>query len=162
MIIKGKAIKYGDHINTDLIIPGRYLNNDKPEELALHAMEDFDIDFNKKISKGDIIVAGKNFGCGSSREQAAMVLRYIGVGCIIAKSFARLFFRNAINQGIPIIESSEAVESIDSNDDLFIDYEIGLIKNLTKNLQFKIQPYPKFIQEIISKGGLIYWLREKY
>ncbi len=161
MIIKGKAIKYGDDINTDLIIPGRFLNNDKFEELAIHAMEDLDIDFNKKFSKGDVIVAGKNFGCGSSREQAAIVLRYISVGCIIAKSFARIFFRNAINQGIPIIESSEAVESIDSNDDLFINYEIGVIKDLKKNLQFKIQPYPKFIQEIISKGGLIFWLREK-
>jgi 3-isopropylmalate/(R)-2-methylmalate dehydratase small subunit len=161
MIIKGKAIKYGDDINTDVIIPGRFLNNDKFDELALHAMEDLDMDFKKKFSKGDIIVAGKNFGCGSSREQAAIILRYIGVGCIITKSFARIFFRNAINQGIPIIESSKAVESIDSNDELFIDYEIGLIKNLTKNLHFKIQPYPKFIQEIISKGGLIYWLQEK-
>jgi len=161
MIIKGKAIKYGDDINTDIIIPGRFLSIDNLEELAIHAMEDLDVDFNKKFSKGDIIVAGKNFGCGSSREQAAMCLKYVGVGCIIAKSFARIFFRNAINQGIPIVESVDAVESIGNNDELFINYEKGIIKDTTKNIQFKIRPYPQFIREIISKGGLVYWLLDE-
>jgi 3-isopropylmalate/(R)-2-methylmalate dehydratase small subunit len=161
MIIEGKAIKYGDDINTDIIIPGRYLSIDKPEDLALHAMEDLDKDFNKKFSKGDIIVAGKNFGCGSSREQAAIALKYIGVGCIVAKSFARIFFRNAINQGIPLIESSTVVEIIENNDKLLINYEKGLIENLTKNLQFKVQPHPQFIQEIVLKGGIVHLLRGK-
>ena len=161
MIIEGKAIKYGDDINTDIIIPGRFLSLDKPEELALHAMEEVDKDFNKKFSKGDIIVAGKNFGCGSSREQAAIALKNIGVGGIVAKSFARIFFRNAINQGIPIIESLKAVENIENNDKILINYEKGLIVNLTKNLQFEVQPYPQFIQEIILKGGLVHYLRGK-
>lgn len=161
MILKGKAIKYGNDINTDVIIPGRYLNFVKPEELALHTMEDLDPDFFKTFTKGDVIVAGRNFGCGSSREQAAMCLKYAGVGAIVAKSFARIFYRNAINQGLPVIESSEAVDAIENKDELSIDFDKGLIKNVTKNLRFTMQPVPEFLQEIITAGGLVPWLHEK-
>lgn len=161
MILKGKAIKYGNDINTDVIIPGRYLNFVKPEELAPHAMENLDPDFFKKFTKGDVIVAGQNFGCGSSREQAAMCLKYAGVGAIVAKSFARIFYRNAINQGLPVIESSEAVDAIENKDELSIDFDKGLIKNVTKNLRFTMQPVPEFLQEIITAGGLVPWLHEK-
>jgi 3-isopropylmalate/(R)-2-methylmalate dehydratase small subunit len=161
VIIRGKAIKYGDDINTDVIIPGRYLLLTNPEELAAHAMEDLDPDFIKKFKKGDIIVGGKNFGCGSSREQAAMCLKYAGVGAIIAKSFARIFYRNAINQGLPIIESSEAAGAIKNMDELEIDLYATTIRDKTKNLQFKIQPLPLFIQEILDDGGLVYTLKKK-
>lgn len=161
MILKGNAIKYGDDINTDVIIPGRYLNITKKEDLARHAMKDLDSNFFKKFSKGDIIVAGKNFGCGSSREQAAMCLKYAGVGAVIATSFARIFYRNAINQGLPVVESSEAVERIDNGDELLIDLDKGLIKDITKNLRFAMLPTPEFLQQIINAGGLIFWLRKK-
>jgi len=161
VIIKGRAIKYGDDINTDVIIPGRYLLLTNPEELAAHAMEDLDPDFIKEFKKGDIVVGGKNFGCGSSREQAAMCLKYAGVGAIIAKSFARIFYRNAINQGLPIIESSEAAGSIKNMDELEIDVYKSTIRDKTKDLQFKIQPLPLFIQEILDDGGLIYNLKKK-
>jgi 3-isopropylmalate/(R)-2-methylmalate dehydratase small subunit len=124
-------------------------------------MEDLDPDFFKKISKGDFIVAGRNFGCGSSREQAAMCLKYAGVGAIVAKSFARIFYRNAINQGLPVIESLDAVDAIDNEDELMIDFDKRLIKDITKNLQFTIQPIPEFLKEIITAGGLISWLGEK-
>lgn len=124
-------------------------------------MEDLDPDFLKKISEGNIIVAGKNFGCGSSREQAAICLKYAGVGAIVAKSFARIFFRNAINQGLPIIESSDAVEAIEDGDELIIDFDKGFIKDLTKNLRFTINPIPEFMKNIIIAGGLISWFREK-
>ncbi len=160
-MIKGKAIKYGDDVNTDVIIPGRYLYLTKPAELASHAMEDLDPDFFKKFNRGDIIVAGKNFGCGSSREQAAMCLKYAGVGAIIAKSFARIFYRNAINQGLPIIESSKAADFIKNMDDLEIDLYATTIKDKTKNLQFEIQPLPIFIREILDDGGLICNLKKK-
>ena len=161
MILKGKAVKYGDDVNTDVIIPGRYLSLTEPEELAKHAMEDLDLEFFKKYEKGDIIIAGKNFGCGSSREQAAICLKYAGVGAIIAKSFARIFYRNAINQGISIIESSEAVDAIDDGDKLEIDLRNGMIIDMTKNVRFKIMPLPQFLQEIIDDGGLICNLRKK-
>jgi 3-isopropylmalate/(R)-2-methylmalate dehydratase small subunit len=161
VIIKGRTIKYGDDINTDVIIPGRYLLLTNPEELASHAMEDLDPDFFKKFNRGDIIVAGKNFGCGSSREQAAMCLKYVGIGAIIAKSFARIFYRNSINQGLPIIESSEAADAIKNMDGLEIDLYAATIRDKTKNLQFKIQPLPLFIQEILDDGGLIYNLKKK-
>jgi len=161
MIIKGKAIKYGDDINTDVIIPGRYLSLTKPEELASHAMEDLDPDFFKKFTKGDIIVAGKNFGCGSSREQAAMCLKYAEVGAIIAKSFARIFYRNAINQGMSIIESSKAYNIIDTGDHLELDLDKGIIKNETRDIHIQIQPLPKFLQDIIDAGGLILSLKKK-
>jgi len=161
VIIKGRAIKYGDDINTDVIIPGRYMNLINSEELASHALEDLDPNFFTKFTKGDILVAGKNFGCGSSREQAAMCLKYAGVGALIAKSFARIFYRNAINQGLPIIESSEAVDAIISMDELEIDLSAATIRDKTKNLQFEIQPLPIFIQEILNDGGLICSLKKK-
>lgn len=161
MIIKGKAIKYGDDVNTDVIIPGRYLHLIKPAELASHAMEDLDPDFFKKFNRGDIIVAGKNFGCGSSREQAAMCLKYAGASAIIAKSFARIFYRNAINQGLPIIESLEAADFIKDMDNLEIDLYAITIKDKTKSLQFEIQPLPIFMQEILDDGGLVYNLKKK-
>ena len=155
MILKGNAIKYGNDINTDVIIPGRYLSLTEPEELAKHAMEDLDPNFFKKYEKGDVIVAGKNFGCGSSREQAAICLKYLGVGTIIATSFARIFYRNAINQGIPIIESSEAADAIDDGDELEINLETGIINDITKNIQFDIKHLPQFLQEIVDAGGLL-------
>lgn len=161
MIVKGKAIKFGDDINTDLIIPGRFLDITKPTELALHTMEDFNPDFLKKYSRGDIIVAGKNFGCGSSREQAAICFRSLGVGGIIAKSFSRIFYRNAINQGLPVIESFEAVESIVNNDELLININLGLIKNITNDTQFRFKPLPKFLLDIISKGGIINYFQHR-
>lgn len=161
MIIKGRVIKYGDDINTDVIIPGRYLDLINSEELASHALEDLDPNFFTKFTKGDILVVGKNFGCGSSREQAAMCLKYAGVGAIIAKSFARIFYRNAINQGLLVIESSEAVDAIISMDELEIDLSAATIRDKTKNLQFEIQPLPIFIQEILDDGGLICSLKKK-
>jgi len=161
VIIKGRVIKYGDDINTDVIIPGRYLDLINSEELASHALEDLDPNFFTKFTKGDILVVGKNFGCGSSREQAAMCLKYAGVGAIIAKSFARIFYRNAINQGLLVIESSEAVDAIISMDELEIDLSVATIRDKTKNLQFEIQPLPIFIQEILDDGGLICSLKKK-
>ena len=161
MIIKGKVLKYGDDINTDVIFPGRYLAITDPKEMAEHAMEDLDKDFLKKLKEANIIVAGKNFGCGSSREQAATCLKYAGVKAIVAKSFARIFFRNVINQGIPIIETKEAVDNIDEGDEIEIDTENGTINNLTKGTSFSFTPLPPFIQDIIDAGGLINSLKKK-
>ena len=161
MILKGKAVKYGDDINTDVIIPGRYLSLTEPAEIAKHAMEDLDPEFFKKYRKGDIIVTGKNFGCGSSREQAAMCLKYVGIGTIIAESFARIFYRNAINQGIPIMESSEAADAINDGDELEINLAKGTIKDITQNIQFDIEPLPTFLQDIIDAGGLLCYLKKK-
>ena len=154
MIIKGKAWKFKDNIDTDVIIPARYLNTSDPKELALHCMEDYDSEFIKKMSKGDIIVAGKNFGCGSSREHAPIALKATGVSCIIAQSFARIFFRNAINIGLPIFESEEVGEECLPGDLLEVDTVEGIIKNLTKGRVYKTNPLPEFIQKIISLGGL--------
>ena len=154
MIIKGKAWKFKDNIDTDVIIPARYLNTSDPKELALHCMEDYDPEFVKKMDKGDIIVAGKNFGCGSSREHAPIALKVAGVSCIIAQSFARIFFRNAINIGLPIFESEEVVEQCLPGDLLEVDTVEGIIKNLTKDRVYKTNPLPEFIQKIISLGGL--------
>ena len=154
MIIKGKAWKFKDNIDTDVIIPARYLNTSDPKELALHCMEDYDPEFVKKMDKGDIIVAGKNFGCGSSREHAPIALKAAGVSCIIAQSFARIFFRNAINIGLPIFESEEVVEQCLPGDLLEVDTVEGIIKNLTKDRIYKTNPLPEFIQKIISLGGL--------
>ena len=145
-----------------MIIAGRYLNISDPKELALHVMEDLDTDFLKKINDGNIIVAGRNFGCGSSREQAAICLKYAGVKAIIAHSFARIFYRNAINQGLFIIESSEAAIEIDTGDELLIRVEYHLIEDITKKLTFAIRPIPDFLQEILIAGGLIPWLNKKY
>ena len=153
-------LKYGDDINTDVIFPGRYLALTEPEEIAAHAMEDLDPDFLKKLNKGDILVAGKNFGCGSSREQAAIALKYAGVGAIVAKSFARIFYRNAINQGIPVIECPEGVEAIGDGDEVEIDLDKGVIKDISKNKIFNFKPLPEFIQKILSRGGLLPFLKQ--
>lgn len=161
MFIKGRAWKFGDNIDTDVIIPARYLNTSNPEELAKHVMEGIDPNFSTKIKKGDIIVAGKNFGCGSSREHAPIAIRAAGISTVIAKSFARIFYRNAFNIGLPIFESAEAPEKIRDNDELEIDADNGIIKNLSKNEQYNVKPIPSFMQELISAGGLIEWTKKK-
>lgn len=160
MDTKGKAFKYPDNVDTDVIIPARYLNTSDAKELAAHCMEDIDKEFVKKVQSGDVIVAGWNFGCGSSREHAPLVIKESGVGCVIAKSFARIFYRNAINIGLPILECEEAVDEISENDEVFVDFNTGEITNLTKNKKYKTQPFPEFIQNIIKSGGLLNSLRE--
>ena len=161
MIIKGKVWKFKDNIDTDVIIPARYLNTSDPKELALHCMEDYDSEFVKKINQGDIIVAGKNFGCGSSREHAPIAIKTAGVSCVIAQSFARIFFRNAINIGLPIFESVEAVDRSVQGNIFEIDTEQGVIKNLSKNETYKTNLLPEFIQKIISGGGLREYVKEE-
>jgi len=155
MILTGKTIKYGDNIDTDVIIPARYLNTTSKAELAAHCMEDLDKDFHKKISKGDFIVAGKNFGCGSSREHAPIAIKESGIALIIAESFARIFFRNSINIGLPIVESPAAAREINSGDKIEADFNKGTLKNLTQNKTYKIPPFDKAIQAIIDAGGLL-------
>jgi len=159
--MKGKAIKYGDNIDTDVIIPARFLNTSDPKELASHCMEDIDKDFKTKVKNGDIMIGGENFGCGSSREHAPLAIKESGISCIIAKSFARIFYRNAINIGLPILESKEAVENIQEGDIVSVDTENGIIKNLTKGTEYKSQAFPEFIKEIIKYGGLINYYRKK-
>jgi len=161
MIIKGKVWKFRDNIDTDVIIPARYLNTSDPEELALHCMEDYDPQFTKKMSRGDIIVTGKNFGCGSSREHAPITLKGAGVSCVIAKSFARIFFRNAINIGLPIFESVDAVDQCSQGDILEVDTVKGEIKNLSKDKVYKTNLLPEFIQKIIAVGGLREYVKEE-
>ncbi len=161
MRAKGKTIKYGDNIDTDIIIPARYLNIMDRKELASHCMEDLDADFAKKVNDGDIIVAGSNFGCGSSREHAPQVIKDSGVGCVIAESFARIFYRNAINIGLPIIECPEAAKAINDGDEVEINFDTGDIKDITKNESFKAQPFPGFLQSMINAGGLINYINEK-
>ncbi len=161
MKYKGISHKFGDHINTDEIIPARYLNTSDPEELAKHCMEDADADFMKKAKAGDIIVAGENFGCGSSREHAPISIKAAGISCVIAKTFARIFYRNCINIALPIMEAPEAAEEIENGDLVEIDFTKGIIKNLTKNKEYTAKPYPPFMQEIISKGGLMNTVKEK-
>ena len=151
----GFVHKYGDHVDTDVIIPARYLNTPDAKELALHCMEDIDTEFVKKVEKGDVMVAGWNFGCGSSREHAPLVIKTCGTGCVIAKSFARIFYRNAINIGLPILECEEAAEEINANDEVSVDFDTGLITNHTSGKTYKAQPFPPFIQNIIEKGGLL-------
>ncbi|MBC7081094.1 MAG: 3-isopropylmalate dehydratase small subunit [Thermoplasmatales archaeon] len=157
MIIKGRVIKYGDNINTDVIYPGRYLEITDPKEMAKHAMEDLDKNFHEKLKNAKIIVAGKNFGCGSSREQAVTCLKYAGIEAIIAKSFARIFFRNAINEGIPALEFE--TDKIDERDEIEIDVENGKIRNLTKSETYDVKPLPKFLLSIIKEGGLIPYMK---
>ncbi|TFB09442.1 3-isopropylmalate dehydratase small subunit [Candidatus Atribacteria bacterium MT.SAG.1] len=161
MIIKGKIWKFKDNIDTDVIIPARYLNTSDPKELALHCMEDYDPEFIKKLDRGDIIIAGKNFGCGSSREHAPIALKEAGVSCIIAKSFARIFFRNAINIGLTIFESVEVVDQCSPGDTLEVDTVQGVIKNLTKDKVYKTNLLPEFIQKIIAVGGLRKYVKEE-
>ncbi|WP_456341939.1 3-isopropylmalate dehydratase small subunit [Thermovibrio sp.] len=160
-IMKGRAFKFGDDINTDEIIPARYLNTSDPKELAKHVMEDADPEFPKKVKPGDIIVAGKNFGCGSSREHAPIAIKAAGVSAVIAKSFARIFYRNAINIGLPIFESPEAVEGIEEGDIVEINPETGVIRNITKGTEFKATPIPPDIRKIMEAGGLMEYAKQK-
>ena len=159
MKARGRAFKYGDNVDTDVIIPARYLNTSDPKELASHCMEDIDLNFSKKVKKGDIIVANKNFGCGSSREHAPIAIKESGICCVIASTFARIFYRNAINIGLPILECDEAVKNIDANDELEVNFDTGLIKNLTKNEQYQGEAFPEFMQNIINNNGLIGYIR---
>ena len=157
----GKAYKYGDNVDTDVIIPARYLNMSDPAELASHAMEDIDADFSKTVKEGDVIVAGKNFGSGSSREHAPLALKACGVKAVIAPSFARIFYRNSFNIGLPIIESEEAAEKIAGGDDIEVDLENGAVFNRTRNETYRAEPYPPFMAELIQKGGLVGYVRSK-
>jgi len=154
-MLKGKVHKYGANVDTDAIIPARYLNVSEPAELARHCMEDIDQDFVSKVKPGDIIMATTNFGCGSSREHAPLAIKAAGISCIIAKSFARIFFRNAINIGLPLLECNEAVDKTEVGDTLEVELSSGRIKNLTKGIAFAARPYPDFMAELISAGGLI-------
>lgn len=158
-MIKGKAWVFRDNVNTDAIIPARFLNTSDEKELAEHCMEDIDAGFAEKASRGDIIVAGTNFGCGSSREHAPVSIKAAGVGCVIAKSFARIFFRNCINIGLPILECEEAVDNISSGDEIEIDLSSGIVKNITKSKACQAKSFPDFMQEIINKGGLMNWVK---
>ena len=155
MKTKGFAHKFGDNVDTDVIIPARYLNTADHKELASHCMEDIDKDFTKKVKPSDIIVAGYNFGCGSSREHAPIAIKAAGVSCVIAKTFARIFYRNAINIGLAILECEEASEKIADGDEVAIDFDTGIITNVTKNETYQAQPFPDFIKDIINKGGLL-------
>lgn len=155
MNVQGNALKYGDNVDTDVIIPARYLNTTDKKELASHCMEDIDKTFITKVKAGDIIVAGKNFGCGSSREHAPISIKESGISLVIAKSFARIFYRNAINIGLPIIECSEAAKEIVEGDMVEVDLKNGTINNITQNKLYKTLPFPEFIQKIITAGGLV-------
>lgn len=155
MNANGKAIKYGDNIDTDVIIPARYLNTADHKELASHCMEDIDKDFTKKVNEGDIMIGGANFGCGSSREHAPIAIKASGISCVIAKTFARIFYRNAINIGLAIIECPEASEKIEDGDKISIDFDTGVITNETKSETYQGQAFPEFIKEIINAGGLL-------
>ena len=157
----GDVFKFGDNVDTDVIIPARYLNSSEPKELAAHCMEDIDKDFVKKVKKGDLIVANKNFGCGSSREHAPIAIKAAGVSCVIAETFARIFYRNAINIGLPIIECKEAAENIDAGDEVEVDFDNGMIYNRTKGTEFKGQPFPEFMQKLIAAGGLVKYTNSK-
>jgi 3-isopropylmalate/(R)-2-methylmalate dehydratase small subunit len=161
MKLKGKVFKYGDNVDTDVIIPARYLNSSTPENLAAHCMEDLDADFANQVSKGDIIVGGKNFGSGSSREHAPLAIKYAGVSCVVAESFARIFYRNSINIGLPILEAPEAVQATESGDKLEVDIDQGKIKNLRTGETYQAAPFPPFMQEIIKDGGLIEHIKKE-
>ncbi|MBQ1189723.1 MAG: 3-isopropylmalate dehydratase small subunit [Lachnospiraceae bacterium] len=158
MQAKGRVYKYGDNVDTDVIIPARYLNITDGMELAKHCMEDIDKEFIKTVQKGDIMVAQKNFGCGSSREHAPLVIKCAGVSCVIVETFARIFYRNAINIGLPIIECAEAANAIEAGDEVEIDFDSGMIHNITKNEDYKGQAFPPFMQKIISAGGLVNYI----
>ena len=157
----GKAYKYGDNVDTDVIIPARYLNISDPAELAKHAMEDIDIDFAASAKPGDVIVAGNNFGTGSSREHAPLVLKTLGLAAVIAPSFARIFYRNSFNIGFPILESREAAESIETGDEVEIDFVKGEIINVTKGVTYKAEPLPEFMRTLVDAGGLVEYVRTK-
>ena len=157
----GHVFKYGDNVDTDVIIPARYLNSFDAQELASHAMADIDPEFVNRVKPGDMIVANKNFGCGSSREHAPLCLKTAGVSCVIAETFARIFYRNAINIGLPIIECSEASKGIEAGDEVEVDFDSGIIRNLTKGTQFKGQAFPEFMQKIIAAEGLVNYINQK-
>lgn len=156
----GKAWKFGHDIDTDAIIPARYLNRSEPEHLAAHCMEDADLSFAQEVQKGDIIIGGKNFGCGSSREHAPLAIKAAGVKAVIAESYGRIFFRNALNIGMPILECPEAVAGIESGDEVEVDLQSGVIQNKTKGAVFQAKPFPPFMQELINAGGLIAYVKE--
>ncbi len=155
MTAHGKVHKYGDNVDTDVIIPARYLNTANHKELASHCMEDIDKEFTSKVNVGDIMVGGANFGCGSSREHAPIAIKESGISVVIAETFARIFYRNSINIGLAILECPEASKKIDAGDDVEVDFDTGIITNRTKGEEYKAQPFPPFIQEIIAKGGLL-------
>lgn len=155
MQVKGHVFKYNDNVDTDVIIPARYLNTANAQDLAAHCMEDIDQSFANNVQTGDIIVAGWNFGCGSSREHAPLAIKTCGTGCVIAKSFARIFYRNAINIGMPILECEAAVDAISAGDEVSVDFDAGVITNVTTGQKFTALPFPPFIQNIIAKGGLL-------
>lgn len=161
MKVTGKAFKYGDNVDTDVIIPARYLNSSDPEHLKQHCMEDIDADFAGSVSKGDIMVAGKNFGCGSSREHAPVAIKASGISLVIAESFARIFFRNCINVGLAILECPEAAKAIEQGDIVSADFDTGIIENVTKNEKYRSKPFPDFINGIIRSGGLVEYTKEK-
>lgn len=154
----GKVFKYGDNVDTDVIIPARYLNSSDPAELAAHCMEDIDKEFVKKVKKSDMIVADKNFGCGSSREHAPLAIKAAGVSCVIAETFARIFYRNAINIGLPIVECPEAAKGIEDGDEVEVDFDSGMITNKTKGTTFQGQAFPEFMQKIIKAEGLVNYI----
>ncbi len=158
MILKGRAWKYGDDVDTDVIIPARYLNTSDPGELARHCMEDIDKEYAAKVSPGDFLVAGKNFGCGSSREHAPIAIKASGASAVIARSFARIFYRNAFNMGLPIFEAPQAIDEIDAGDQLVVDMQRGTLRNETQGKQYGIAPVPPFMQELVAAGGLLNYM----
>lgn len=161
MILRGRAWKFGDNVDTDAIIPARYLNTSDPVELAAHLMEDADRDFSRKVKAGDIITAGKNFGCGSSREHAPIAIKAAGIQAVVAKSFARIFYRNAFNIGLPIFESPGLTDGIEEGDEVEINADKGVIKDITSDKEFRAEPIPPFMQELIAAGGLIEWTKKR-
>ena len=161
MQAEGKVFKYGDNVDTDVIIPARYLNSSDPGDLAAHCMEDIDRDFIKNVKTGDIIVAAKNFGCGSSREHAPIAIKAAGVSCVIAETFARIFYRNAINIGLPIIECPEAAKAISAGDEVEVDFDSGVITDVTTGEKFQGQAFPPFMQKIIDCEGLVNYINQK-
>ncbi len=158
---KGTVFKYGDNVDTDVIIPARYLNSSDPAELATHCMEDIDKEFIHNVNKGDIIVATKNFGCGSSREHAPIAIKAAGVSCVIAETFARIFYRNAINIGLPIIECPEAAQAIEAGDIVKVNFDTGIITDVTRGVSYKGQAFPEFMQKIIAAEGLVNYINQK-
>lgn len=161
MNAKGFTHKYPDNVDTDVIIPARYLNTSDAKELARHCMEDIDTDFTKKVNAGDIMVGGFNFGCGSSREHAPLTIKTAGISCVIAKTFARIFYRNAINIGLPILECEAASNGIDAGDEVEVNFDTGVITNITKGQSYQAEPFPEFIQQIIKDGGLMASIRRQ-
>ncbi len=155
MNAKGTVFRYGDNVDTDVIIPARYLNTSDGKELASHCMEDIDVNFVKEVKEGDIIVADKNFGCGSSREHAPLAIKEAGVSCVIARTFARIFYRNALNIGLPILECEAAADGIEKGDTVEINFDTGIITNVTKGEEYQAQPFPPFMQDLIAQGGLV-------